>query len=326
MKSRRGVALLTALWLVVGIAVVTLQFSLDAHERRLLGINAAERGVQRAAAAGALAMMQARLDYALRTRNLAGNAATGILRSSDPWLDVDSLYSGPILVDSIAVDVHAWDAGTQLNINTLTEDEFKTFFGFILNNYTTADELAQSIMDWRDLDDVPRVHGGERDDYIKAGLLALPANGPFREVSDLLDVKGMTPEIFAKAEPYLTTRGATTINLNTAPPAVLRVLPGMTDAILAQILSLRSQGRRIMSVQQVMSATQRGRPMSAAVATANAQVTQRLAARASVETNQVAMTFTVRAAPQAQPIRLLAIVQRASNGGQNYASVLFRQW
>ena len=119
-QPRRGVALITALWLVVAIAAVALQFSLDARERRVLGVNAAERGVQRAAAAGALAMVQSRLDYALRTRLVGGNVAANALRSSDPWLDADSLYGGVVMVDSIPVDVRAMDGGAQLNINNVT--------------------------------------------------------------------------------------------------------------------------------------------------------------------------------------------------------------
>ena len=44
MKNRRGVALLAALWLVIAIVTVALQFSLEARERRTIGILASERG------------------------------------------------------------------------------------------------------------------------------------------------------------------------------------------------------------------------------------------------------------------------------------------
>ena len=53
-RNRRGFALLAAIWLVVAIAAVALQFSLEARERRLLGIHTAERGKGLAAATGAL--------------------------------------------------------------------------------------------------------------------------------------------------------------------------------------------------------------------------------------------------------------------------------
>src|ERR1035437_7544885 len=218
MRPRRGVALITALFLVVAIAAVAAQFSLDARERRALGLNAADRGMQRALAGGALKLVQAKLDYALRTVRQSRNNL--MLRSSDPWLGVDSLYSGTYEVDSQPVSVQATDLGTKLNINDLNEDELKTFFGFVLNDYVTADALAQCIMDWTDVDDIARLHGAEKDDYIKAGLLALPANGPFREIEDLQFVKGMTPEIYAKVSPYLTTLGAGLVNLNSAPSVV----------------------------------------------------------------------------------------------------------
>ena len=60
--------------------------------------------------------------------------------------------------------------------------------------------------------------------------------GPFREIEELQHVMGMTPEIYSTVSPYLTTRGTAAVNLNTAPVAVLRALPGMTDATLDRIL------------------------------------------------------------------------------------------
>ena len=321
MKNRRGVALLTALWLVVAIAAVVLEFSLEAKERRQLGVDTAERGIARAAAAGALSIVHAKLDYALRVAP-QGTGNVALLRASDPWLDVDSLYSGRYMVDSIDVMVKARDLGTQLNINNLTENEFRTFFSFVLSDYETADRLAQAILDWRDPDDIPRARGAERDDYIKANMLQLPQNGPFREVEDLLHVMGMTTEIYALVSPYLTTRGEGFVNLNTAPAPVLRTLPGMTDVILANILQLRSQGRRITSVNQVLQAAQRGRPLTAAQTAPNG-AGGRLAARTTVDTREVELTLTAKAAGQSQPARLMAIVERSAN---TLATIEWKQW
>ena len=321
MRNRRGVALLTALWLVVAIAAVVLEFSLEAKERRQLGIDTAERGVARAAAAGALATVHAKLDYALRTAPNTNRPNIEQLRSSDPWLDVDTLYSGHYLVDSISVDVRARDLGTQLNVNTLAEAELRTFFSFLLNDYATADKLAQSIMDYRDADDMPRARGAEKDDYVKAGLLALPQNGPFREVEDLLQVMGMTPEIYAIARPFLTTRGTGFVNLNTAPAVVLRALPNMTDVLLAQILSLRSGGRRITSVNQVFLSANRGRP--AAVQAAAQAAASRLSNRTTVDTREVELTFIARASAHAHATRLMAIVERSA---PTLATLEWKQW
>jgi general secretion pathway protein K len=320
MNARRGVAMITAIWLVVAIAIVALQFSVDARERRQLGLSASDRGMQRALAGGALKLLQAKLDYALRV--VQQNRGNQVLRSSDPWLGIDSLYSGTYQVDSQPVFVNAADIGAKLNINDLSEDELKTFLAFVLNDYVVADGLAQSIMDWTDVDDIARLHGAEKDDYIKNGLLALPSNAPFRDVEDLRFVKGMTPEIFAAISPYLTTLGNGLVNLNSAPAAVMKVLPGMTDQILTTILGLRSQGQRITSVGEVMGAANRGRRMTPAQAAQQAQQTQALSARAAILSNEVLLTIVSRTGPQAQPTKVQAIVSRANAT----VSISWQQW
>lgn len=322
MKSRRGVALLAALWLVVAIASVALQFSIEAHERRTIGLLTSERGIQRAAALGALALTQARLEQALRVAPSGNNPNIGTLRASDPWLDADSIYSGSVLVDSMEVDVQARDLGEKLNINLVNETELQTFFSFLLGDYAKSTQLAQSIMDWRDVDSMPRPSGAERDAYIKAEMLALPTNGPFREVDELQNVMGMTPEIYAVASPYLTTHGTGQVNLNTAPVPVLRSLPGMTDATLNQILQMRSQGRRIPNVQAIFQNGQGRRSLPGQLASV-AAITQ-LTARAGVNTTQVELTITSRVGPQAPPTKLVAIVANPNINRQ--AVVQYKQW
>jgi hypothetical protein len=312
--------MLAALWLVVAIAAVAVQFSLVARERRQLGLAGADRARERAVAAGALATMQARMDYDMRNRTVGRGAAS--LRSSDPWLDIDSVYSGVIHVDSIPIEVVAADLGSLLPLNYVTEVELRTFFNFVLRDYTQADALTQSIMDWRDADDSPRTVGAEREQYIRDGLLVLPTNGPFREVGDLLHVRGMTPEIVELIRPYFHTYGTsrTRINLNTAPEMVLRALPGMTDMILMQITSMRSQGRRIESLGQVMSGATRG--ASGAVEQQLQRTQNALNNITTVNTTDVLLTFYVGLTPKAQPTRLTALMRRNNNG----ANLAWQQW
>ncbi|HEV8215797.1 MAG TPA: hypothetical protein VGP95_08185 [Gemmatimonadaceae bacterium] len=306
-RARRGVALLAALWLVVAIATVALQFSLEARERRNVGILASERGVQRAAALGALAVTQAKLEQALRIAPSTSNLAVARLRASDPWADVDSLFSGPVLIDStMQVNVVARDLGERLNLNQVNETELQTFFSFLLGDYTKATHLAQAVMDWRDADSIPRPSGAERDAYIKAGILALPTNSTFRDVEELQNVMGMTPDIYAVVSPYLTTRGSGAINVNTAPVPVLRALPGMTDATLNMILMLRSQGRRIDNINQIFQQGARGRPLPGQLGTPAA--INQLQSRTTTRTSQVELTITARVGPQALPSELIAVI------------------
>ncbi len=326
-RPRRGVAMLAAMWLVVIIAAVAMQFSLTARERVLLGQSASDRTSDRAATAGALATMVARLEFDLRNRATQADAAA--LRSSDPWLGIDSIYSGDMLIGEHTVQVEASDLGATLNINQLSEVEIRQLFSFVLRDYQLADQLAQSITDWIDIDDQPRVAGAEREQYLRDGLMVLPTNGPFREVHDLIHVAGMTPDILARVRPYLTTYGSgTRVNVNTAPEAVLRALPGMTDVIVANILGMRSAGRRIESINALMGAVdgrsgggRRGAGRSAAGQSSGAAA--QFAQRASVDTRDVQLTLMVRGVVTRQPIKLVAIIQRSDN---NTAAVRWQQW
>jgi general secretion pathway protein K len=314
-RNRRGFALLAAIWLVVAIATVALQFALDARERRLLGINTAERGRGRAAAIGALNASQAALEQALRQGPGTGNARVALLRGADPWLDADSIFSGAMLVDSIPVEVQTLDLGTQLNLNSMGEQQLRTFFSFALRDFATADKIAQAVLDWRDADSIPRSNGAERDDYIRAGQLALPSNQTFREVSDILSVEGMTPEIYDRVSPFLTTRGSGVININSADTVVLRAVPGMTDEILANILNQRSMGRRISNVNSVMPRRQ-GQAGLAAVLAGGQQNGM------TVDVTELQLTLTAYVGPQQLPVRLNAIIQRQGNNSR----ITWRQW
>lgn len=316
-------ALLAALWLVVAIATVALQFGIEAHQRRQFGILVSERGQQRALALGAFALTRAKLEQALRAGPQNVNSSIGVLRASDPWLDIDSLYTGTVYVDSIPVQVEVHDLGEKLNINQLSETDIQTFFNFLLRDMSTATHLAQSIMDWRDADSIPRPSGAERDAYIKAEMLALPTNAPFRDVEDLRDVMGMTDEIYQKAAPYLTTRGTGLVNVNTAPVPVLRALPGMTDQTLNLILQMRSQGRRINSLSDIFLIENRGR-VAAGRGGGNPQqgLQNTLNARATTQTTEVELVFTARVGPQAPPTKLTAILGRT---GTNTA-IRYQQW
>lgn len=319
MNNRRGVALLAALWLVVAIATVALSFALEARERRTLGIQASERGIQRAAAMGALAMTEAKLDYALRVAPSGSNIQR--LAASDPWLGVDSTYSGTIEVDSMPVEIVAHDLGEKLNINRMTENDLKTFFSYLLGDFAKARELSQTIMDWRDADSIPRPQGAEHDAYIKAEMLALPTNSSFRDLSELQNVMGMTAEIYAAAAPYLTTIGSGTVNINSAPIPVLRALPGMTDALMNQIVMMRSQGRRIDGLGAITQ-TRNGRPLPGQLS--QGQLQNAFNGRVVYTTTEVELDITSRVSPQAQPSKLTVVLSRGNaNAGSN---ITYKQW
>jgi len=120
-----------------------------------------------------------------------------------------------------------------------------------------ADIIVDSIMDWKDGDDLHRLHGAESEYYLSLPNPYKAKNAPFDTVEELLLVKGMTPEIlYGSGEKkgiidFLTVnskRGM--INLNAAPKEVLAAIPGMTPEIADGIILYR-QSKEIRSIQEV---------------------------------------------------------------------------
>lgn len=135
-------------------------------------------------------------------------------------------------------------------------------------------DIVDSYLDWTDPDNNKRIHGAESDFYATLNPAApyVAKNGLMDDVSELLQIRGMTPEIYfgggspdsrrtMGGAPRSTTLGApeggganaglmnlfTTIsaagaavNANTASSEVLQLLPGMDAALAQSIIDTRS--------------------------------------------------------------------------------------
>ena len=244
MKNRRGFALLSAIWLVVAIAVAGLQLAIETRRSMQAATNLTHDVQARVAATAALDLTRARVDYKIRQAALSGTYPTN-LAIADPWMGADTAFSTTEAVGSVNVEISVSSLGARLNLNRATEQELLNFLIAMEIDYSAAEELSQTIMDWRDTDENYRARGAERQYYLDEDMLNLPRNNLFESVGELRYVAGMTEEIFEEIAPYLTVWGTGRINVNTAELPVLMSFTGMTEATVSVILSLRDGGGRI---------------------------------------------------------------------------------
>lgn len=244
MTNRRGFALLAALWLLVAFSLASLALSASARSRRLAAANLTEWGRAQAAAGAGIEELRQRL--ALR---LEATAPAPL----DPWQGVDSLLRDTLeLGDGGArALVRAHDVGVALNLNRAGEEELRRLFVALRVDAGAADRLAQAIADWRDPDDLHRLRGAERDAYLAAGAAALPRNAPFQTLAELLDVRGMTPELYDRVRPHLTLLGSGQINVNLADRPVLLALPGFTEEAVAVLFRYRRVHRTLGVIEDL---------------------------------------------------------------------------
>jgi general secretion pathway protein K len=237
---RHGFALIAALWLIVAITTIALEFSLQSRERRESAIDLTERTEAVAAAMAGIETERARF-YRMNNQLNQNETVPGV-NTDHPFRSL--IYDVLTIPDTEVVGQDPFIVriapNALLNINVMSEDMWRNFLiGFSLP-YETADHLAQAIMDWRDPDDLARPEGAERDAYIRAGALALPTNKDFASVGELRDVMGMTPEIYTMISPYLSVCTSGQIDVNAAPAPVLHALPGFTDEVVSMILEQRA--------------------------------------------------------------------------------------
>lgn len=93
----------------------------------------------------------------------------------------------------------------------------------------TAENLAESVIDWIDRDQSPQLNGAEDDEYTGRLPPYRPGNYWLTSPSELQAVRGFTPEIYAALRPHVAAlppgpQGGWKTNINTATPEVLASL------------------------------------------------------------------------------------------------------
>jgi general secretion pathway protein K len=258
---RGGFVLLAALWLIVALGAVGLDAALRSQSQRLTAANQLDVARSREAALAGSEYARSRLTAALLERadelraevdRLGGTTAQtrqrlmAAITQDDPWHEPAGLIPPLLALGDATFALDARDTGVLLNVNSASEEMLRNFFAQGLRiDYGWADRLTQAMLDWRDADDLPRVNGAERDEYIAAGAAVLPANRSFIAVDEVRHVLGMTPELFAALRPYITVTGSGRINVNAAPEPVLLAVPSFTPAAVAALLRQRDTGQRV---------------------------------------------------------------------------------
>jgi general secretion pathway protein K len=107
--------------------------------------------------------------------------------------------------------------------------------------------IVDSILDWKDADDLHRLSGAENDYYKTLSKPYQAADKDFETPEQLILVRGVTSGIlYGNGQmkgimPYLTAYGKTNrININTAPQEILAALPGMDAGALERIIEFRA--------------------------------------------------------------------------------------
>ncbi len=251
LKNDRGFALILTILVISLIVMLTLQFTVSMRTDLTSSANFKD---------GILLNAIARSGF---------NCAMGLLSEDGSANDFDSLnemwaqtegfseIAGAMFEEGWFV-VEISDLSGRIQINQLVDMNGKVVEAqrALLERFLGSEEfgmdpdavanLVDAIKDWIDADDEVTRFGAENGYYRSQETPISCGNGPLEFLSEMLLIRGMTKEIFygTKEKPgiaqYLSVCGDGRININTAPPQVLKALAeGIDDEMIQEMLAYR---------------------------------------------------------------------------------------
>lgn len=253
-SSQKGVALLMVLWVLAILTVIVFSFSFMTRTETLSTASFKGGLEKKFIAEGAMerAIMELFYRNAYKTQTIE-------FEGLEVWQVDGTPYTGSIGEGAYTVSII--DESGKVDINFASEVVLKNLFLNAGVSDEEADTIVDSIMDWKDPDDLHRLNGAESDYYMSLQNPYKAKNARFDSLEELLLVKGVTSDILNGNKErkglieFITVHSRKKrINIDAAPREVLMAIPGMTPELADSIISARhtagAAGR--MSARQVL--------------------------------------------------------------------------
>ncbi|MFQ5539227.1 MAG: general secretion pathway protein GspK [Candidatus Binatia bacterium] len=232
----RGVALVAVLWIFILFFVVAFDFSFLVRQEGAASTRYAEEaeGYYLAVAGFEDALYRLIMDRETNTSRIEGRENPDV--QEEEALEYGVWREKPFGTGFYRVRLV--DEGGKINLNLVDEATLRTIFTNLGIQEPQRGILVDSILDWRDGDDLHRLNGAEDDYYLSLSPPYTARNGRFDTIEELLWVRGVTADIFYGQGGNLTTavglRDIFTVegrikqvNLRTASAEVCHALVGI---------------------------------------------------------------------------------------------------
>jgi general secretion pathway protein K len=229
MNDRRGFALIAVLLVLAMVGVIGAEFaysmrleatSVRTYKEVLIASHLAEAAVEQA------------------VREIAGNAAFAATDDdgsltfyTQDRVALKRLPRTNVVLGGGHFTYRITDEEARLNLNAATIDRVDRLLQAVGIDKIARDQINDSIQDWRDSNEAHRLNGAESDDtYLELPLPYRSKNANLDSITELLQIKGVTPAIFygTPEKPglvnFVTAKSPGQVNLNTASCVVLKAL------------------------------------------------------------------------------------------------------
>ena len=249
-KTEQGFALLAVFWIILLLSLLCLGYATAARFRAQAALNRKRQLVDRylyqsAREKGYHEYLKSRANQVLLHKQ--EEIETIAAETVELWFPRYEPYLYNLNDQQIAVRL--LDEKGKFSVNDIPVSlwqEILAACGLPLGDEQT--EIVNAIMDWIDTDDEHRLDGAENDYYQSLEYPYACKNYYIETLEELLLVKGITPELyygtneFPGLESFLSVYGdRRKIDLNSAPPAAFRLVEGLPEDIIEEIIKLRRE-------------------------------------------------------------------------------------
>jgi len=208
----KGFALLIVLWAVVLLTFLVTQLTAGGRTELQLAANLRSAATAEAAADGAV--------Y---------EAVFHLLDPSDPWL-ADGTDRALRVAGGRAV-LRVEDEAGKINPNSASPELLRALLRRLDADSRTADGLAAAIVDWRFPSSQGQPGGAKEPQYRAAGRNYGPAGAPFRSLTELGAVLGMTPALLSRLQPNVSVLTDSDPDPAAAPPIVRQAMQDVRGTV-----------------------------------------------------------------------------------------------
>ena len=240
--AERGIALILVLWVVVILSMAVLSLSLLTRTEALTTLSFKEELENKFFAEAGIRRGIMELFYRHANRN-----QQVFLEGFEVFQCDGRSYTAEVGDGHYRLRIT--DESGKINLNTLRDNNGIILKNLLMNSGVveeTAGIIVDSVLDWKDIDNLHRLNGAEDDYYQSLPKPYKAKNADFDSLEELIFVRGMTRSILQGSPdrkgilPFCTIDTKTDkINLNAAPLDVLKAIPGMTEEITQRILTYR---------------------------------------------------------------------------------------
>lgn len=223
--NNEGIALVVVLWMLVLLTIMAGVYNASIRTETVLSAGRLQTAQSRALAEAGVWLA---LDEIIKPQN---ERSWGVDNSSH----IMEFGNGKI-------EIRLQDQAGKIDLNQARQELLNQLLKSAGVDDSSATQLTDAILDWRDRDNLKHNSGAEDSDYLAAGLDYGAKDGPFNNVEELRRVMGMTEAIFRKIAPALTVYSHQPgVNPLFAPRIVLMAIPGVTDTSIDAFLQERGE-------------------------------------------------------------------------------------